>query len=118
MQQPAAKAPNVSANWDAAKFAMDYVRTADDSAPATLAHLNRDQLAALAGSLRHLCADGDLEKEKNAVREQVMQELSSHQTVEYIRHLEQELARRAPGKQRPPTTGGVRDEPVRVRADL
>jgi hypothetical protein len=114
----APQAPNVSANWDSNKFALDYVRTAEDSAPATLAHLNRDQLAALAESLRHLCADGDLEKEKAAVREQVMQELSSHQTVEYIRHLEQELARRAPGRQRPPTVGGVRDDPVRVRADL
>jgi hypothetical protein len=114
----APQAPNVSANWDANKFALDYVRTGEDSAPATLAHLNRDQLSSLAESLRRICADGNLEKEKAAVREQVMQELSSHQTIEYIRHLEQELAKRAPGQRRPPTTGGVRDDPVRVRADL
>jgi len=100
--QPQARRSGLE-NWDADKFARDYVRVAAQTAAvesepygsseAALTHLDRDQLVLLASTLKNLCITSNgLEQEKAALRDQVLQELSSHPTVEYIRHLEQELA--------------------------
>jgi len=99
--QPQARRSGLE-NWDADKFARDYVRVGAQAPPegepygtseAALTHLDRDQLVVLASTLKNLCiANNGLEQEKAALRDQVLQELSSHPTVEYIRHLEQELA--------------------------
>jgi hypothetical protein len=95
---------NTLANWNADQFARDYVRVGAQAPPAgepygsveaALTHLDRDQLLVLCNSLKRFCiSSSGLEQEKAALREQVLQELSSHATVEYIRHLEQELASR------------------------
>jgi hypothetical protein len=99
--------PASTADWDAVKFARDYVRTGSDTAAATLAHLGREQLGRLCSELKIISGEKGLEQEKAAVREQVLQELANHQTVAYIRHLEQELANRQPLRRRPPTVGGM-----------
>lgn len=112
-------------NWDADRFARDFVRVAAStpeedgfypySGEAALTHLDRDQLLALCSTLKHLCLAGSgLEQEKAAIREQVLQELSSHPTVEYIRHLEQELGGAAKAGGRRPANPAA----AAVRVDL
>jgi hypothetical protein len=97
---PYSQEPAFTGAFDPVTFARDYV-----GENATLAHLPREQLGRLAAELKVICGQNGLEQEKAAVREQVLQELASHQTVAYIHHLEQQIANRQP--RRPPTVGGM-----------
>jgi hypothetical protein len=55
---------------------------------AAMAHLTRDELMHLSCELKRM---NTMPQERQNIRDQVLKELSSHQTVEYIRHLEQQL---------------------------
>eukprot|EP00392_Amoebophrya_sp_AT5.2_P006938 g6950.t1 len=79
-------------NWDPRKFCTDFCRSAEEDSVDVLRVLNAEQLKALCICLKTRANGGfDVQAEKQGVRDEVMRDLSSHPTVEYLRFLETEV---------------------------
>ncbi|CAD7951794.1 unnamed protein product [Amoebophrya sp. A120] len=83
---------DILSNWDPRKFTSDFCRSAEEDNVDVLRVLNIDQLKALCVCLKNRAnTEFDIQAEKQVVRDEVMRDLSSHPTVEYLRFLETEV---------------------------
>jgi len=81
-------------DFDATRFSMEFCRSREENNDALLSTLNEDKLRALVCSLKERCrGEFDIQAEKQKIRDEVMHELSGHSTIEYLRHLENEVER-------------------------
>ncbi|CAD7922816.1 unnamed protein product [Amoebophrya sp. A25] len=91
-QHQSSKNGDPLSNWDPRQFTVDFCRSADEDGVDALRVLNVDQLKALVLCLKGRCnMQFDAQAEKIMVREEVMRDLTSHPTVEYLRFLETEV---------------------------
>merc|ERR1711964_880417 len=75
-------------------FAMEFCRSTEAEDDTILNNLSIERLRMLACALKQRCrGDFAIQEEKQKIRDEVMHELSGHSTVEYLRHLEQEVER-------------------------
>jgi len=80
--------------FDGQRFSMEFCRSAEQENDNLLCNLSEEKLRTLARCLKERSLGNfNKEDEKAKLREEIMHEMSGHSTIEYLRHLENEVSR-------------------------